>query len=116
MPVPTPPTGVELDLLVLGARQRLQALTRGAGLLLLSCVLVPCGLALVVMGAGELATGDGTVAAVTLAAGLLSALGGWLGFRRARRLLGRAFAMRHTLERARVEYERAVFELQRRRT
>ena len=67
------------------------------------------------MGAGELATGGGGVAAVTLAGGLLATLGGWLSARRGLRLLGRAFAMRQTLERARMEYERTVFELGRRR-
>jgi hypothetical protein len=115
MPPPALPTGVELDLLLLGIRQRVRAVVRGVGLLLLACWLVPSGAVLLVMSAGALAFGTGGNATLAvLAGGLIAAAGGWLAARHGWRLLREGLSARRRIERARIAYEHAMLAARRR--
>src|SRR4051812_13673218 len=95
MPLPALPTGVELDLLALGARQRARALGRGLGLLATSfCLLSASSILLLVAGGTLIAQGTSTLALAAAAGVLVVGGGAWLTARRALRHLQVAFGMR----------------------
>jgi hypothetical protein len=116
VPFPAPPSGVDLDLVVLAARQRLQALARGAGWLLLAFCLLPGAGFLLALSLGGLVFGAGsTVTGAMLVAALVVGACGWLAARRGWRLIRRALSVRRTLEATRLAYEQAALRVEARR-
>ena len=116
VPLPSLPTGVELDLYLLGIRQRGRALGRGLVLLASACCLLSAAAALLFFAGGMLVV-DGASAGsiVLLASAPVAAVCAWLAARRGLRQLRIAFSVRRTLDTARLRYERAVLDVETRR-
>jgi hypothetical protein len=116
VPLPSLPTGVELDLHILGLRQRGRALGRALVLLVSSWFLVMAAVGLFFLAGGMLISDGASAGSLALlAASPISAGCSWLVARRALGHLRRAFSVRRALDAARLRYEKAVLDVEMRR-
>jgi hypothetical protein len=102
------PAGVELDLVLLGVRQRARAAGRALGLLALSATLAVAGVALAVVSVAALVAGVSLAAGIGAGASVGALVAAVLGVRTGMRRLAAALWPRRSLERLRLTYESHV--------